>query len=1029
MDPITLFIVNLLIGVALSVGSSLLQNALAPKASNDAAKYGIRGTLTVGGDEPLSIMVGHYGTAGHLEYVGTWGNDGETPNAYLTHVISVSDLPVRGLSGLFVNGVRVTIDATPTEGLGYPVLEYRTADGVDHLWIVASYGFADSVDPFLLEKFGTHPTRPWTSDMIGRGIAWFRVTALINRELFNGLPDYFFEINGLDLADPRDGEASQNNPIVLIHQILNGISYDGAWLWGPQGLPATRLPADVWTAQMDKCDAPIALAAGGTEPRFRIGAEIRVDQQPIDVIQQLLDSCNGRIAEIGGIYKVLVAEPGDPVKSFADEDIVITEGQSFDPFPGLEDTFNGINATYVEPVEKWSSKDAPPLRDAGMEADDDGRLLPADVSFPLVYSGTQVQRLMTAMLQEDRRFRQHTSTMPPEWWEFEVLDAVTWTSQRNGYENKVFLITTMDDLPTGNQFIGLKEQDPNDYSWSTDDELGYEVIPPVSARPPAQLMTGWTAVGDILYDAANNARRPTIRVGYDGGLDDVKSVRVQVREGWGDKRLVFDGEHPYDKAVASPSKLLDGQFLPLTEYEVRGKYVPFGPRATFWSNQDEDGTEGEWLGVTTPDVRLGGWDLYEGALGFSHLQADLKELLNWVGDGVREAIDTIQQAALRTVDQDADQYTNIQRSRTELKSATGAITAAYTLAITTATGPGSAMAQRIETIEATIPDLATATAVNAVTTRVSNTENGLTAAVDAINSIGVSLNGKADASVVTATNAAVSNLNGVVNSQATLLTQLTATVNDTSAQANLRATVNAGPTGYSARIGFEARTGGAGAWRAASFFLDVPASTSSPTRAAIVADQFVVANQAQVSGAAVFAPFIVQGGVVYMDTARIRDLTVDNIKFANGSVGTGFGVQLSGITGSVNPSATVGVVGVDTTSRGGSNDVRAGGTVTTNGLDPNKFGGVIVSLRRAGSTVMSQYGYVDDDQQKDFNFSFDLLDKSAPGTSAAPGALRYELWIQRVASAGGWFGGEGSGVLYVKDWTLNVTNQSKINAS
>ena len=587
------WLIQLLIGVVLTLAKSLIDQALAPKQKEP----GVRGSVTMGGDEPLSFIIGRYGSAGHLEYEGTWGSSGDTPNAFHTRVLSFSDLPIRRYNRFFVYGEAVTLGPVPHPTRGYPVLEYRKGSK-DHLWIKLYDGTQTAADPLLLAAFGTDPDRPWQADMIGRGVAYCVFTALVNRELFSGFPEYFAEVDGYDLGDDDLNDA----PAAFIRKTLHGFSYGGEWIWGLQGLPATRTPAANWDAQIAKCNLPIALLAGGTEKQYRAGAEISVDQQPIEVIPEWLNSCSGRIAEIGGIYKILVGAPAAPVVSYTDEDIIVTEGQTLDPFPGLESTFNGVNATYPEPAEKWGMKDAPALRSLALEEADDNRRLPADVSLPMVYSGTQVQRVMQAMHLEDRRHRTHTKTMPPWFWEYEVLDTTAWTSVRNGYINKIGLITMMDDLPNGNQFIGWKEQDPADYAWNPGtDERPYTTVPIIIARPTPQPMTGWGAAPAYIPDNEGLPRRPTIETSFASGLVDVRAARVQVRLA-GAAAPVFDAELPYDSVETEPSALLYGTFLSVTAYEVRGKYLPFSGRETLWSNQDSDGTEGPWLAVTTPPV-------------------------------------------------------------------------------------------------------------------------------------------------------------------------------------------------------------------------------------------------------------------------------------------------------------------------------------------------------------------------------------------------------------------------------------------
>src|SRR5690606_37370783 len=159
---------------------------------------------------------------------------GGTPNAYCSKVISVSDLPIRVFSGFFVNGERVTLAATQTGDLGFAVLEYRVG-GKDHLWIKTYTGNQTVADPLMRAKFGSNADRPYTADMIGRGVAYFVATALVNRELFTGIPEYMAEVNGIPLDDPR-GDNRHDNPMVGIYTLMKGIKYDGKWVYGPQNI-------------------------------------------------------------------------------------------------------------------------------------------------------------------------------------------------------------------------------------------------------------------------------------------------------------------------------------------------------------------------------------------------------------------------------------------------------------------------------------------------------------------------------------------------------------------------------------------------------------------------------------------------------------------------------------------------------------------------------------------------------------------------------------------------------------------------
>jgi hypothetical protein len=383
------------------------------------------------------------------------------------------------------------------------------------------------------------------------------------------------------------------------------------------------------------------------------------------------------MAEVGGIYKIQVGLPGSAVYSFTDADILITEGQTFDPFPGLEATNNAIEATYPEPIEKWGTKDAPGLYSSTLEAADGGRRLVASVQFPMVPYPLQVQRLCKALILDSRRFRNHQVTLPPDAWVLEPgVDMVSWTSTANGYSSKNFLVTAITGKRGYNQVVSLKEVSPSDYSWNAGTDQQATTTGTLSTiRPPAQVMSGWTAVPAIFYDTAGNARRPSIQIGYDGGQTDVRDVHVVVRLK-STAAIVFDGYVPY---VSPFSVVLNGTFLPNTLYQAQGDYVPYSGRQH---------TASSWLDVTTPNV----------SLDFLDMSQSIRQFNAFMGAGLREFLNAIEEFETGTAAQDFANYSDIQTITKQLNSVTGDITASYQSAILVATGPSSALATQITSL-------------------------------------------------------------------------------------------------------------------------------------------------------------------------------------------------------------------------------------------------------------------------------------------------------------------------------------------
>lgn len=834
------FIVKAVIGLALSIGASLLKGL--NKKKTTSKDPGTSLDLKVGGDNPIFFPLGFVATAGVRIYCGTWA-DGKTPNEYAVDVIAVSALKLGSSSfGLWMNDQKVTVLTGETKtDKGWPIAEYRRG-GKDYAWIDFFDGSQTSTNSYLLSKFGGHPDYPWQSDMIGRGVAYAVFTARYqNNGLWaGGFPSLTFEISSIPLYDVRkdssvggSGSHRWNNPatwepsnnnMVRAYNVMRGIYYGNEWVYGGQNWPAFRLPVASWMAGQNACDVSI-----GGENQFYGGGMVECDVEIASTVEELLRGASGLIAEVGGIYKIRIGAPGAPVYAFTDDNILVTREQGYSPFPGLEDTYNIVRLTYTEPTEKWSSKESPERRDATMIVSDDNRELPMSVDLPWTLSNRVAQRIGLTALLNGRRFRRHQQYLPPEAWLLEPLDVVAWSSVHNGYMSKSFDLEQITGESSLVQGVTIRENDPTDYDWNPEtDELPYETIPLIPSFPAPQPMTGWQVFPAILKDNDGDDRRPSIEVHFAGELTDVSRVRVQVRLE-GDTAVMFDGEVPYDPVLVNPSVILQGQFLPTTDYEVRGILVPFTDRQTEWS---------EWLPVTTPTVLLTGKDVYLPGI-IDGINEFVSDATLWARDGVRQTILEQQRIARLTMDQDFGTYTDRQKLRTELVSTQQGITASYTNSIIVATGPNSALSLRIEELTTYVNDVV-ATAIETLSAEIDEQGTALSQAITALSA---------------------ANVSGDV------------------ATANFRMSAQAGPSGVAARIAMEARAGGAGTFRSAGLFIDVPIDTGDPSRVLVIADQFVVTDGTNNS-----KPLIFQGGELTLQVANIGTVRTGLLQSPNGKM-------------------------------------------------------------------------------------------------------------------------------------------------
>lgn len=589
-------VVKLALTVAASVAISMLQKQKKQRPAGIMLEQ-----TAAGGVNPRTLIFGTYATAGSLAapLMSHQPAPNSTPNTHLIKVVALADAPITGFARVIINGEYIPVDDDGFTGEGH-VYSVRSGKYAHHVTVTVFDGSQTTADPYLVSNFSSY-VRPWGANRIGKGVAYAVFRFAYNAEIFKGEPDIRLELYGMRLYDVRKdstagGSGSHRwnnpttwefteNPIVMIYNILRGITLADGSVYGGD-CEADDLPLANWAAAMNVADEIV-----DGDIRYRAGLEFALNEEPADVIEELMKAASAQMVEIGGVYKIRCGPPSLPVMFVTDDDWIITKDAELDPFPSIHSSHNTVRATFPHPEEIWQQHDAPTFTNPDFVARDNGQELVIDLSFPACPFPIQVQRNMRAWLEDDQRLVRHSGTLSHRAFALEPLDTIAWTSAKNGYVNKWFEVGGLGvNVYTLNVAPAIREVDPDDYDWDSGMELPDPVGDGSWDLPEEQAVGDFAVAPWSIKDDDSDARRPAIRCTWNiAAAIDAMAIRIEVR-------LLATGEQVTSMTVANVG---DGQavisegILPATSYEVRARYLV--DRPTIWTI---------WWSVTTGNIKF-----------------------------------------------------------------------------------------------------------------------------------------------------------------------------------------------------------------------------------------------------------------------------------------------------------------------------------------------------------------------------------------------------------------------------------------
>ncbi|HID9741297.1 TPA: phage tail tip fiber protein [Proteus mirabilis] len=322
-------------------------------------------------------------------------------------------------------------------------------------------------DPFMLKNCPS-----WKEDMIGRGMAWLRVTLTFDQEKFPyGLPNVKCEIWGKKLFDPRTGETewSNNGALVILDYYRDYLK-----------VPDSDIDFESFKQAADLCDESVSNADGDSELRYTLNGAYDLNESPSSVLEAMHKCINAEPTFTAGKHGIQVgAYYGPALKTITESQLIDTV--TCTPETGLKDATNAVYGTFIDAEQLYTKTDFTPVI-VNEWIEEDGLEIRENVDYRFVTSPYQSQRLARQYLRKKKAGRRVQLTMnldgyayrPGEVvildlpslnisglefriaeWTFHALDGVSLTLEEDGaylYEDvigKPFVRPPFTKLPTG----------------------------------------------------------------------------------------------------------------------------------------------------------------------------------------------------------------------------------------------------------------------------------------------------------------------------------------------------------------------------------------------------------------------------------------------------------------------------------------------------------------------------------------------------------------------------------------------------
>ena len=406
------------------------------------------------------IVYGRQKVSGGIVYMKTTGK-----SEFLNIIVAIASNELNSIEKIFFNDDELTLDGSgnvtaPEQYVGKA--QVLTGLGADD---------QQSNATIVLHTLGLNSPSGLNFDDRFQGIAYIYARLTYDTDAFpNGIPNISAIVQGKKVLDTRtSATAFSSNPVLILRDYLTDTKYG-------LGSAASEIDTTSFNAAANVCDEDVALAAGGTENRYEAHGVIDTENQPKQIIEEILSSMAGSLYYSGGKWYVKAGAYSAPSVTLTEDDLM--GAITINTKPSRRDNFNAVKGVFL-PAEagNFQPTDYAPITSSTFETEDNGEQVFTNLDLPFTQSSSMAQRIAKINLFKARQ--QLTMTLPCKLTAFKhnVGDTIMVTLDRFGFSSKVFEIVNWqfassvgdDGAATLGVDLTVRELASSVYDWSAEE--------------------------------------------------------------------------------------------------------------------------------------------------------------------------------------------------------------------------------------------------------------------------------------------------------------------------------------------------------------------------------------------------------------------------------------------------------------------------------------------------------------------------------------------------------------------------------